>query len=89
MGHSQVFCDLCLMMNSKGIIQHSPVGWSALSSVAAFAAEIPLLSTWYGTSPNENDPMFNRLYDFGSKGGRPRLAMDCADLAGLQSTLVA
>ena len=81
LGQSQVFCDFCLMINSQGIIQHSPVGWSALSSAAAFAAEIPLLSTWYGTSPHESDPMFNRLYDFGSKGGRPRSAMDCADLA--------
>jgi hypothetical protein len=80
-GHyTQVFCDLCLMMNSRGIIQHSPMGWSALSAAAAFAAEIPLMSTWYGTSPDENDPQFNRLYDFGSKGGRPSLMLDCADL---------
>jgi hypothetical protein len=84
--NSQVFCDLCLMMNSRGIIQHSPMGWSALSAVAAFAAEIPILSTWYGTSPNGGDPMFNRMHDFEAKGGRPKLTLDCLDLNRLTVT---
>lgn len=79
-GSDGVYDDLCLMMNSQGIIQHSPVGWSALSAVAAFAAEIPLMSTWYGTSSNKYNPLFSRLYDFGAKGGRPKLTMDCTDL---------
>ena len=76
-----VYCELCMMLHSKGIIQHSPLGWSAFSAVAAFAAQIPLLNTWRGSSPDENHPHFHRFYDFDAKGGRPTLAKDCLHLS--------
>jgi hypothetical protein len=76
-----LYCELCMMLHSKGIIQHSPLGWSAFSAVAAFAAQIPLLNTWRGSSPDENHPHFHRFYDFDAKGGRPTLAKDCLYLS--------
>jgi hypothetical protein len=76
-----IYCELCMMLHSKGIIQHSPLGWSAFSAVAAFAAQTPLLNTWRGTSSDENHLHFHRFYDFDSKGGRPALAKDCLDLS--------
>lgn len=37
--------DFKLMLNSTGIIQHSPRSWSAFSSIAAMVRNIPLINT--------------------------------------------
>jgi hypothetical protein len=48
--------DFKLMLNSNGIVQHSPKSWSAFSSVAAMLRNIPLINTYkYPTNLFKNN----------------------------------
>lgn len=38
--------DVAIMMRARGIVQHSPLGWSSFSSSVALIKQVPILSTW-------------------------------------------
>lgn len=42
------FRDFRILLGAIGIIQHSPSGWSAFSSLASMLRQIPLINTWIG-----------------------------------------
>lgn len=62
--HEAMIYDLNILFEASFIIQHSPAGWSAFSSTAAMARQIPLLNTF---TPNSG---LQRL--FADAGGCPK-----------------
>lgn len=56
--------DLQLLLAADAIIQHSPHGWSALSSLAAMLRGTPLLNTWV-VRPGT----LHRVMEFAAMGG--------------------
>jgi hypothetical protein len=65
--------DLKMMMGAQGIIQHSPLGWSAFSSVIAMTKNIPMINTW-------NRYADHLLIDAEWKQGRPAELFTCRDM---------
>ena len=54
--------DLKLIMNSKCIIQYSPLGWSSYSNIASLLRKVPLMNTC-----GDN---FSRITDFKNRGSK-------------------
>ena len=69
---SSVYDDLATLHSALAIIQHSPDGWSAFSSVVAMFRGIPLLNTWKGN--------FNRIREFRRRGEAVRELHTCEDM---------
>ena len=51
-----------LMLNSIGIIQHSPKSWSAFSSIAAMVNKVPLINTNKNVTKLFKDDTPSELY---------------------------
>ncbi len=71
--YEAIFRDLRVLMAASGIVQHSPNGWSAYSSVAAMIREIPLINTWIGrpADPDRQGFVLGTLQGFNRVGGVP------------------
>ncbi len=80
-GHSKISLemrDLAIMMQSVGLVQHTPSAWSSYSSTVAMARHIPLFSTWHGP--------YNVLTRFEEAGGKPEELTSC-NSSGMQESI--
>jgi hypothetical protein len=77
---NDVFTDLTILYDAKGIIQHSPDGWSAFSSSIAMFRSIPLINTWRCA--------FNRIGEFRQRGGDTAELHMCPDLPKFINSLM-